>query len=82
MINQSNDSIEKFVKTHTEKSDEDRAAVTVLGAFLRSDGRINPSFSADDKWPNHDGTFEFVPEPSVSRKPKQTFYVQIKGTSN
>lgn len=82
MINQPSDSIEKFIKTHTERSDEDRAAVSTLGWFLRSDGRINPSFAADDKWPNHDGTFEFVPEPSVSRKPKQTFYVQIKGTSN
>lgn len=81
MINHPNDSIEKFIKTHTERSDEDRTAVTVLESYLRSDGRINPSFAANDKWPNHDGTFEFVPEPSVSRQPKQTFYIQIKGTA-
>lgn len=48
MINQPSDSIEKFIKTHTERSDEDRAAVSTLGWFLRSDGRINPSFAADD----------------------------------
>jgi energy-coupling factor transporter ATP-binding protein EcfA2 len=82
MINQSNENIEKHIKTHTERSDDDRAAVSVLESFLRSSGRINPSFSTDDKWPNHDGTFEFVPSPEISRRPKQTLYVQIKGTRN
>lgn len=82
MINQSNENIEKHIKTHTERSDDDRAAVSVLETFLRSNGRINPSFSTNDKWPNHDGTFEFVPSPDISRRPKQAFYVQIKGTRN
>lgn len=82
MINQSNENIEKHIKTHTERSDDDRAAVSVLETFLRSSGRINPAFSTGDKWPNHDGTFEFVPNPNISRKPKQAFYVQIKGTRN
>lgn len=82
MINQSKANIEKHIKTHTKHSDEDRSAVSVLETFLRSNGRINTSFNADDKWPNHDGTFEFVPDPEISRSPKQTFYVQIKGTSN
>lgn len=80
MINQAREIIEKHVKTHTERSDDDRSAVAVLETFLRSEGKINTSFAADDKWPNHDGTFEFVPEPGVSRQPTQTFYVQIKGT--
>lgn len=44
MINQSNENIEKHIKTHTERSDDDRAAVSVLETFLRSNGRINPSF--------------------------------------
>ena len=35
-----------------------------------------------DRWPNHDGTFEFVPNPDISRCPEQVFMVQIKGTSN
>ena len=82
MINQSNENIEKHIKTHTVRSDDDRAAVSVLETFLRSSGRINSSFSTNDKWPNHDGTFEFVPNPDISRRPKQTFYVQIKGTRN
>ncbi len=82
MLNQSKENIERHIKTHTERSDDDRSAVSVLETFLRSGGRINSSFSTDDKWPNHDGTFEFVPNPDVSRRPKQTFYVQIKGTRN
>ena len=80
MINQSKENIKKHIKTHTKHSDEDRAAVSILETFLRSDGRINPLFASDDKWPNHDGTFEFVPDPDISRAPKQTFYVQIIGT--
>lgn len=82
MLDQSKEIIERHIKTHTERSDDDRAAVSVLETFLRSNGRINPSFSTNDKWPNHDGTFEFVPNPDISRRPKQTFYVQIKGTRN
>lgn len=82
MLDQSRENIERHIKTHSERSNDDRAAVSVLETFLRSNGRINTSFASDDKWPNHDGTFEFVPDPDVSRQPKQTFYVQIKGTHN
>lgn len=82
MIDQTNANIERHIKTHSVRSDDDRAAVSVLKTFLRSNGRINTSFASDDKWPNHDGTFEFVPDPDISRRPKQTFYVQIKGTRN
>lgn len=63
-------------------SAEDRAAVKTLESFLTSDGKINTSFSTDDKWPNHDGYFEFVSNPSLSRCPDQNFVVQIKGTHN
>ncbi|MEG1725749.1 MAG: AAA family ATPase [Anaerovoracaceae bacterium] len=76
----SKNDIDRHIKTHTARSNDDRAAVSVLETFLRSDGRINTSFASDDKWPNHDGTFEFVSDPDVSRAPKQSFYVQIKGT--
>ena len=82
MLNQTNANIERHIKTHSVRSDDDRAAVSVLETFLRSNGRINTSFASDDKWPNHDGTFEFVPDPDISRRPKQTLYVQIKGTRN
>lgn len=82
MLDNLHNNIERHIKTHSERSVDDRAAVSVLETFLRSNGRINTSFAADDKWPNHDGTFEFVPIPDISRRPKQTFYVQIKGTRN
>lgn len=82
MLDQTNANIERHIKTHSVRSDDDRAAVSVLKTFLRSNGRINPSFASDDTWPNHDGTFEFVPDPGISRRPQQTFYVQIKGTRN
>ena len=51
-----------------------------MNSFLRSDGKINKKFSCNDKWPNIDGTFEFVSNPSISRRPEQNFVVQIKGT--
>ena len=73
---------EQQVKTHTERSAEDSAAVSTLQSFLRSDGKINTNFAFNDKWPNTDGTFEFVPDPDISRRPKQNFFVQIKGTSS
>lgn len=72
--------VERHIKTHTERSAEDRAAVATLEAFLISDGKINPDFSRNDKWPNTDGFFELVPNPLVSRRPLQCFCVQIKGT--
>lgn len=70
------------IKTHTETSAEDSAAVSTLQSFLRSDGKINTNFAFNDKWPNTDGTFEFVPDPDISRRPKQNFFVQIKGTGS
>lgn len=72
--------IERHIKTHSERSVEDHAAVDVLRNFLRSNGKINTDFSCDDKWPNTDGKFEFVSKPYMSRKPEQNFFVQIKGT--
>ena len=80
MLNQSKEIIKRHIKTHTERSADDQAAVSVLKTFLRSNGKINTSFAEGDKWPNHDGAFEFVPNPDVSRQPKQNFFVQIKGT--
>ena len=80
MLDYSKEDIERHIKTHSERSDDDQAAVSVVESFLRSDGRIIKSFSSNDKWPNHDGYFEFVPNPDVSRRPMQTFWVQIKGT--
>ena len=71
----------RLLKTHTLRSAEDRAAVSVLENFLKS-SEINTNFSADDKWPNIDGTFELVVNPAESRCPTQNFFVQIKGTSN
>ena len=49
----------RHVKTHTERSNDDRAAVTVLESFLRSNGEINHSFSCNDKEPNIDGRFSW-----------------------
>lgn len=77
-----NDLLVHHISTHTERSAEDRAAVSTLETFLTSDGKINTNFSCDDKWPNHDGTFEFVSNPQISRCPEQNFIVQIKGTHN
>ena len=56
----------RHVKTHTERSNDDRAAVTVLESFLRSNGEINHNFSYNDKEPNIDGRFELVPFPELS----------------
>lgn len=68
------------IKTHTVHSDLDNAAVSVLENFLKSFGKINTNFAARDKWPNIDGTFEFVSNPDILRIPEQNFFVQIKGT--
>ena len=81
MIEQAKEKVKKHIRTHSERSVEDRSAISLLGTFLNPGGRINTSFSANDTWPNHDGTFEFVSNPDVSRRPKQNFFVQIKGTS-
>ncbi|WP_187372160.1 hypothetical protein [Hungatella hathewayi] len=76
------DLFRRHISTHSERSAEDRVAVSTLETFLASDGKINTNFSCDDKWPNHDGTFEFVSNPEISRCPEQNFIVQIKGTHN
>ena len=72
--------IEKHIATHTAHSAEDRSAVSYLESVLNPGGRICTSFSSDDKWPNHDGFFEYVSNPDISKIPKQNFIVQIKGT--
>lgn len=72
--------LDKHLKSHTERSAEDRAAVSVLETFLRSGGKLNWDFKSDDKWPNTDGNFELVINPEESRLPAQNFMVQIKGT--
>ena len=82
MQSNNNELYRRHIATHSERSAEDRAAVSTLETFLTSDGKINTDFSCDDKWPNHDGTFEFVSEPEISRCPEQNFIVQIKGTHN
>ncbi len=73
--------INRHIKTHSKHSVEDDAAVTTLKSFLSSDGKINTNFFNNDKWPNIDGSFEFVSNPELSRIPEQNFIVQIKGTS-
>lgn len=80
MTNQKRDIIARHIKTHSERSAEDSAAVRTLDFFLRSKGKINTNFASNDKWPNTDGTFELVTNPNVSRSPEQNFFVQIKGT--
>lgn len=72
--------IQRHIATHTVHSSEDRSAVSYLESVLNPGGRINTAFSCDDKWPNHDGTFEYVSNPDISRRPVQNFIVQIKGT--
>lgn len=80
MLEQSRNEIQRHLRTHTARSAEDSGAISTLEFFLRSRGKINTDFSKNDKWPNHDGTFELVPDPDISRQPTQAFYVQVKGT--
>ena len=80
MLDQPKELIKKHIKTHTERSAQDVAAVSTLDFFFRSNGRINTLFASGDKWPNTDGTFEYVVNPDASRRPKQNFFVQIKGS--
>jgi len=74
--------IASHIKTHSLQSSEDVSAVATLKSFLAPGGKINPNFASNDKWPNIDGTFELVPTPELSHRPKQSFVVQIKGTTN
>ena len=80
MLTSNPEQIQRHIKTHTDRSAMDEAAVSILKTFLRSNGRINTNFASNDKWPNTDGTFEFVTNPTISRQPRQNFFVQIKGT--
>lgn len=80
MLEQSKKLIETHIKTHTQRSAEDYAAVGTLEYFLGSGGRIITDFPKGDKWPNIDGKFEFVEDPNISRRPAQNFFAQIKGT--
>ncbi len=73
--------IERHIKTHSERSEEDRAAVSVLEFFLRC-SNISTNFASEDKWPNTDGNFELINDPNISRRPFQNFTVQIKGTDS
>lgn len=72
--------IERHIRTHSEKSALDVDAVSLLNSYMRSNGRINMDIVTNDTWPNIDGTFEFVINPNVSRRPAQNFFVQVKGT--
>ena len=74
--------LKRHISTHTARSAEDRSAVSYLENVLNPEGRINTSFASEDKWPNHDGMFEYVSNPDISRRPEQNFIVQIKGTHN
>ena len=58
MYTQNRNNIERHVKTHSQRSDEDRSAVTILETFLRANGKISTNFSKEDKWPNIDGTLD------------------------
>ncbi len=82
MLTSKPEDIQRHIKTHTVHSAMDEAAVSVLQTFLRSNGRINTNFTFNDKWPNTDGTFEYVANPEISRQPCQNFCVQIKGTQS
>lgn len=44
-----NNEVTRHIKTHTERSSEDQAAVHFLENHLKSDGRINLDFAAVDK---------------------------------
>jgi len=74
--------IEKHIKIHSENSTVDSNTVHYLEDLLGSGGKIYTEFSSHDTWPNIDGSFEVVPSPDASRRPKQRFIVQIKGTTN
>lgn len=82
MANCKKEMIQKHVKTHSERSVEDRAAVDTLRYFFKTNGKIISNFASNDKWPNTDGTFELVTDPDMSGRPEQNFFVQIKGTKN
>lgn len=52
--------IEQHIKTHTVNEEKDKQTVAFLECNLNKKGRIRTDFSDNDKWPNHDGTFEYI----------------------
>ena len=80
MLKITNRQIQRHIKTHTERSNDDNNAVNTIKSFFKS-GKIYSNFTTGDKWPNIDGSFEIVPNPERARQPVQNFIVQIKGTS-
>ena len=73
--------IERHLKSYPERSADDADAVSTLEFFLRSNGRIHSNFYTNDKEPNIDGRLELISAPEMSRRPAQSFVVQIKGTN-
>lgn len=49
MLLQKKEIIESHIKTHTERSADDVAAVSTVEYFLRTGGRIITNFSKNDK---------------------------------
>lgn len=78
MLLQKKEIIESHIKTHTERSADDVAAVSTVEYFLRTGGRIITNFSRNDKWPNIDGTFEFVSNPEFDRRPSIIFLSKLR----
>ena len=66
MYSSDNMDVERHIKTHSSTAVLDSAAVSVLKSFLRSE-RIITNFAEHNTWPNHDGTFEYVPNPDDKR---------------
>ena len=82
MVKISKNLLDKHIRTHSKRSEEDRAAVALLKSFLRADGKIAENINCNDTWPNIDGAIEYVSDPNCSRRPEQKFVVQVKGTKN
>ena len=78
MIDQTREKVKKHIKTHSERSVEDRDAISLLGTFLNPGGRINTSFAANDTWPNHDGTFDSFQTPMCPGVRSRTFLFRLK----
>lgn len=66
--------LQRHLKTHTERSNDDRNAISVLQTFLRSDGKINHNFACNDKWPNIIKLKRFY---SYGFEKKQSFFQRI-----
>ena len=74
--------LEKHIKSHSENADIDRKAVIALqNVLLHSNGKFCCVINSTDTWPNTDGKFELVANPTKSRIPSQNFCVQVKGTT-